>query len=387
MVDRPKKGNNMRIAIKDYTVIDLETTGRNIHTCEVIEMAAVKVRDGRIIDHFSQLVKPDAPIPAIITQLTGITDEMVSNAPKCSDVLKQLLELIGDDVVVGHNIQSFDTNILYDLCEGYCLPAFSNNMIDTLHFARHCDIGPENFKLTTLTSYLNIPHPDAHRALADCIANQQCYELLKPLLMDESHEAVNGDTYEKRSKHRQKPSKATEALHELRSLIQFSLYDGILTDEEIFNIRDWMDDNKQLEGAYPYDILFEKLTEILADGIVTDDERTAIIAVMEEQLDPVSCRSEDIDIDFNGKTICLTGDFLSGPRSNVESRFTDAGAIIGKNVTSKTDYLIVGGCGSAAWSCGNYGNKVKKALELQKKGKPIKIIREDVSLKCLSMIR
>lgn len=382
---RSEKGRNLRIQISDYTVIDLETTGRDITQCEVIEMAAVRIRDGKISDTFSELVRPSQPIPDLITQLTGISNIIVANAENCESVLKRFLAFIGSDIVVGHNILTFDTNMIYDLSVRYYNKPFQNDMIDTFQYARYCSITPPNYKLTTLSAFFGIQHDNAHRALGDCMATYHCYEAMKPLLSNYASAVSGGGEYERKSHHKVKPSKVTEALHELRSLIQISLCDGILTDDEILEIQEWMTENRQLEGAYPYDIIFDKLSAILADGIISDDERNDLIALMEEQFDPVTARSEEIEVNFKEKNICLTGDFISGSRAEIEQLFTEMGAAIGKNVTSKTDYLIVGGCGSAAWSCGNYGNKVKKALELQEKGKPIKIIREDVAMKCLNM--
>ena len=160
--------------------------------------------------------------------------------------------------------------------------------------------------------------------------------------------------------------------------------DNYISDQEINVLETWLDDNKELAGNYPYDIIYEKVTDILEDRIITDSERKELLTLLIEQSDPIQHHAEECEnIDFNGKTICLTGDFDSGSRSEIEKMFENAGSIISKNVTLKTDYLIVGGSGSSAWSCGNYGNKVKKALELQEKGEPIKIIREDVAMSCI----
>lgn len=170
---------SIRENISDYTVIDLETTDINIYRCEIIELSAVKVRNSEIIDTFSTLVKPHGKISSLITTITGITNEMVKNAPKIQDVLSDYISFISDDIILGHNIASFDRNIIKIHCERLGLPPFCNDTLDTLTYSRYCDINVPDRKLTTLTNYFNIEHKNAHRALADCIANHECYEKLK----------------------------------------------------------------------------------------------------------------------------------------------------------------------------------------------------------------
>lgn len=378
-MEKREKKRSLIQKISDYTVIDLETTGMNSQTCEIIEMAAVRVRNCEIVAKFSSLVRPEHRISSNVEQFTGISNAMVQNAPSCAEILKEYLDFIGDDIIIGHNIQTFDCKVLSRVAEELLHKPFSNDLIDTVYFSRYCDISPDNYKLTTLSTYLSIPHPDAHRALGDCIANQKCYEALKPLLTEQYHETSGTG-----SKNRHRVSESTRALHELSEYIKYMIADDYISDIEISVLEEWLEDNKNLAGNYPYDVIYEKLADILEDRIITDSEREELLDLLIDQSDPVQFHSEECkSIDFTNKVVCLTGDFDSGSRSEMERTFQSAGAVISKNVTLKTDYLIVGGSGSAAWSCGNYGNKVKKALELQKNGKPIVIIREDTAMQAL----
>lgn len=172
------KGERIFDAISDYTVIDLETTSKYPTKAEITEMAAVRVRSGKIVSEYSQLVKPSVPIPVDVTRITGITNRMVEHSPAIGEVLHDFLDFIGNDVVVGHNIVTYDSTILYDLCEQYGLRRFNNTMLDTLYYSQHCDMQVTNHKLTTIAEYLGIEY-QAHRALNDCIANFQVYECLK----------------------------------------------------------------------------------------------------------------------------------------------------------------------------------------------------------------
>src|SRR5260221_9467017 len=91
--------------------IDLETTGLDASTAQIIEIGAVKFRDGEIIGNYSTLVDPESPIPPKITSITGIRPEDILGKPKLRDVLPQLKEFVGDAILVGHNIE-FDLSFL-----------------------------------------------------------------------------------------------------------------------------------------------------------------------------------------------------------------------------------------------------------------------------------
>lgn len=172
------KGKSLLKSIKDYIVIDLETTDRYASSSEIIEMAAVKVRNGQIISTYNTLIKPDEPVPLKIRNITGITNEMLENAPKIEDKLQEYLDFIGNDIVVGHNISAFDVNIIRRYCEKLNIGSFTNDMIDTLKYSHYCDIEVSSYRLATIAEYFGIEY-HAHRALNDCTANYKVYEKLK----------------------------------------------------------------------------------------------------------------------------------------------------------------------------------------------------------------
>lgn len=375
---RPDKSKNSYKLLDNYTVVDIETTGANVNDCELIEVAAVRIRDGKIEDTYSSLVKPDCKIPVFIEFLTGITNDMLKDAPLPDKVLSEFTAFLGNDFVVGHNIVSFDSCVLYDYLRDVLGIVFSNQMVDTLHFARKCDVNPDNYKLTTLADYFGITY-DPHRALNDCIANFQIYEKLKPLL-DESRikKVSSGEPHTKKAL-----SESTIALAELSGMCRTLTAGETIYDEQILSLQKWINENLYLAGNYPFDTIFEKLEEINKDGEITQENREALLSLLQIHSDPVKNKSEDSDVDLTGKTACLTGEFHYGSRDAVTEALKNRGVTVSGSVTTKTDYLIVGGEGSTAWACGNYGSKVKRALELQEKGKPIKIIREDVFVKWL----
>ena len=105
-------GKKLNTYTSDYVVFDLETTGTSCMTDEVVEISAVKARDGKAVDEFSTLVNPGRPIPFYASEVNGITDDMVAESPCFEEALKQFLDFAGDDVLVGHNIHTFDMKFI-----------------------------------------------------------------------------------------------------------------------------------------------------------------------------------------------------------------------------------------------------------------------------------
>lgn len=162
----------------DYVVFDLETTGISPNHDEIIEISAVKVRGGKIVDEFSTLVNPKRSIPDAASRVNNITDSMVAGAPVISEVLPKFIEFIGDDVLAGHNIQSFDLKFIYRDCSKLFGKIPNNNYIDTLKIARTCLPKLAHHNLGVLAKCYNISTEGAHRALNDCRMNQQVLERL-----------------------------------------------------------------------------------------------------------------------------------------------------------------------------------------------------------------
>ena len=149
---------------RDFTTVDLETTSKDIRTARIVEMAAVRVRDGRPVAEFHVLVQPGLPIPAESTEVHKITDEMVADAPTFEDAWPRLRDFCGSDVLVAHNGYDYDFPILRrmirqlgerpDLCT-----------YDTLPLAR--DLHPGSRRLSDLAHVFGIDPGRAHGALDD----------------------------------------------------------------------------------------------------------------------------------------------------------------------------------------------------------------------------
>ena len=171
-----RTGKRLAKYVPDYVMFDLETTGTSYISDSIIEISAVKVVQAQVTDTFSTLVNPQRAIPYHATQIHGITDEMVEDAPVLGDVLPQFFAFIKDRVLVGHNIQSFDLRFIYKAARELYGTDVRNDYLDTLYMARQCLPQLAHHKLTDLAAYFQIDTKGAHRALADCLMNQQCYE-------------------------------------------------------------------------------------------------------------------------------------------------------------------------------------------------------------------
>ncbi|MFC0418847.1 PolC-type DNA polymerase III [Cytobacillus solani] len=161
-----------------YVVFDVETTGLSAVYDTIIELAAVKIRDGEIIDRFESFANPHHPLSATTINLTGITDDLVENAPEVKEVLKDFHEWTGDAILVAHNA-SFDMGFLNVGYKKINLGKAPNPVIDTLELARFLYSDMKNHRLNTLAKKFDIELTQHHRAIYDAEATG--YLLLKML--------------------------------------------------------------------------------------------------------------------------------------------------------------------------------------------------------------
>ena len=148
-----------------FICFDIETTGLSPLRDKITEIGAVKVVNGEITDTFSTFANPGIPIPAKITQLTGITDDMVKDAPSQSEAVSAFLEFAGDNVLVAHNAP-FDTSFIRRACENMNRE-YDYASIDTVAIARAILPDIKNVKLDTVANYLRLGSFNHHRATDD----------------------------------------------------------------------------------------------------------------------------------------------------------------------------------------------------------------------------
>lgn len=186
----------------------------------------------------------------------------------------------------------------------------------------------------------------------------------------------------------------TTDLQTLQGVCHGILADGIINEKEVRDLEEWLEQNNHLSTYYPYDEIRSLLLSIVSDGIIEEEEILILKAYLNQfvnienkeiakQIDQETadinisghCTS-DPNIDFDGKTFCVTGVLKSGNRTELENLIFELGGIPTKTITKKTDYLIVGDNGNPAWAFACYGRKVEKALEMRKNGHQICLVHE-----------
>ena len=172
---RIHKGSSLTDMPKDYCCIDIETTGYMPAYDEIIEFCGVKVRDGNMVETYSTLIKPANPIDDFVTELTGITNQMLEDQPSIEDVASEIYNFLTNEILLGHNVH-FDINFLYDTFDSILNEPLSNNFVDLLRFSRRLFKDFDNHKLITIAEALGIIPETWHRAEEDCKTTIRCYE-------------------------------------------------------------------------------------------------------------------------------------------------------------------------------------------------------------------
>lgn len=183
------KGKNYCRYVSNYVVFDLETTGLSTDTDRVIEISGIKVGDSQVLKEFSSLVNPGIGISDDASNVNGITDEMVADAPDFKTVLTDFLDFTGDLPLVGHNIRRFDLKFLYRDAQRFWGKTIGNDYTDTLDIARLYLPELKSYTLSDLAHHYDISAEGAHRALNDCRMNQQVYEHMKEAIEHPSEAA------------------------------------------------------------------------------------------------------------------------------------------------------------------------------------------------------
>lgn len=166
---------NRKLNETDYVVFDLETTGAKSPPCRVTEIGAFRVKNGKIDGEFQTLVNPETPIPEFITGLTNITDAMVKDAPKFSEIATDFMEFVGDSVLVAHNA-AFDMRFLNaEIGKIHQNYRVGNPHLCTVKLSRKLIPEIENHRLNTVADFYSIDLTNHHRASADALATAKIF--------------------------------------------------------------------------------------------------------------------------------------------------------------------------------------------------------------------
>lgn len=321
--ERPLKGKSLIDFPENFSVIDIETTGLDPESCEILEVGAIRIRDGKPVAQYHSFVYPilsdddfidyddddneikltleDAInnyIPPFIQNMTGITPSMLLDAPPINEVLDKLLEFIGNDILVGHNV-NFDINFIYDSLEYFNNKQLENDFIDTLRLSRKAFPTFPHHTMKYLSNALNLQHKNTHRTTEDCLACLEVFEKCQEIANQEG-------------------------------------------------IEQWI--KKATSNSYNRPALSVK------EG-------------NPDQFDP--------DNPLFDKTCVFTGTLSRMVRKDAMQMVVDIGGHVADNVTKSTDFLIMGEQDYTKFADGKESSKTKKVKALQEKGQNIHILSED----------
>ncbi len=157
-------------------VLDFETTGLNTKEDRITEIGAVKLVDGKVVDSYSELVNPERPLSQQIVKLTGITDQMLVNAPKASEILPDFLKFLDNCPIAAHNAK-FDTGMLKSELARLNIE-YKSTVLDTLYMAQRLYPEMPRYRLGALCRHLGVSLKNAHRAVHDAKATAECLAIM-----------------------------------------------------------------------------------------------------------------------------------------------------------------------------------------------------------------
>ena len=363
----------------NYTVFDVETA--NERRDSICAIGIVRYENSKIVYEKEILINPETEFSYFNIKVHGITESDVANEPTFPEVWSEIKEYFSDTVLVAHNAKSMDLCALYRTLERYGLPKVRNDYICTMELAKIIFKGNDvvsSYRLEVLANLYDIRLLHHHNALDDAKA---CFEILRKF-QTLYPTAVMPKAYRYETKEARSScgcgaegmySDKTKEMQKLQLLVSEIIADQDISEEEMSELRTWLGAHDALKGFYPFDKIYEVVEDIMLDGIRDAEEKKLLLGILDAFVNP---QTQNVEIDFTGKLVCLSGEFNYGSKSQVEELLCAKGAEIAKSVTGKLDVLILGEAGSAAWKYGNYGSKYEKACQLNEKGKGILIVKE-----------
>ncbi len=399
---RKHKGNTSNILTKNFVVIDIETTGFSPHHDEIIEVAAIKIKNGQKIDTYTTLIKPKNSVPSFITHLTGISNEDLVNAPSFEDIAETFYNFISDEIIIGHNVH-FDINFLYDNFLNALNEPLKNDFIDTMNLAKKV-YSLKNYKLKTVCEHLNINYSNGHRALSDCEYTNSIYNYISEYLIKNDLELSDlSYKYNAMDLLSLKPTIDPTIDNELIAGQTFNFIgrfkkinkhigvQAILNNGGKFNfIKTKVD--YLVVGKDPIELTLEKYKKLGTAKIINeteflslfDDEFFKTIPLKKHiksdnkitNLSPVNNEIKENE-NITNYNFVFTGTLQNFTRNEAHQHVINYGGFYKNAVTSKTNYLVLGNLDYASnLKAENKSSKVIKAEELILKGQNLKIIDE-----------
>lgn len=357
--------------------IDVETPNRhNDRICSI--GLIVSDRSGNIEESRYDLIDPETYFDYVNTNIHGISSEDVLGSISFQGFWDAYFNsIVRECDFVAHNA-AFDMSVISKALASYDIQQPKFTYACTLAMSRST-IELPNYKLPTVCSRLGISVGSHHHAMDDARACFDIYwELVNrykcnPVFSDYGKRVRSGEPNSTRKD--RGLSNKTNAIRKVKRLIEEILSDGVVAVDEAEELLAALMDDDSLANDPSLSMVSPILQEALLDGCIDSAESDALISALSKIVDPVSDDCEFVSIE--GHTFVLTGTFGHGSRDCVASYIEMNGGTVLPSVTKKCDYVVIGENGSSAYAMGNYGTKVKKALDMQAKGDDIKIISED----------
>lgn len=372
--NQPAPSNSSQLP-GNFLFFDVETP--NSHNDKICSIGTIWYTPANGFREYSTLVNPETGFNARNIDIHGITADDVRTAPTFDRLWTDVFyPAFTESTVVAHNAL-FDLEVLSKTLRFYSLEQQELDYVCTLDLSRQYYPRLASHKLPDVCSGLGINFENHHDAMVD---TRGCCEIFIETFRRYGNDVVLPATY--------KPSKATGtnrsrgAATNKDTLITGNMFDLVkmiaidcrVTIEEATLLLNWLLDNESNLPAKICDQLVRTLSYAIRDGEINHQEEDELLASFNHLISPAE-KSVD-SVDFNGKSFCLTGNFDYGEKEKVGNVIISNGGNILNGVTKKCDYVVIGSRGDDRWSYGCYGNKVKRALELQNEGLPIKIIQE-----------
>lgn len=365
-----------------FAFIDVETPNKfNNRICSIGINQTDKF--GTLVDSKYLLVNPESKFDDICMRIHGISPVDVKDAITFPDLwIDYLGNLFSSSIVVAHSAR-FDLNAIYKAALDYGLHIPTIKYIDTIEIAELSNIEFPSKKLNDICSVLEIDLRNHHKADSDAYACMSIYwklvkeKSINPIVREFEFHQTKGIDHKIEHKY----SDSTRKMQQLKLMLEGSIADSKIETDEAMDILSFIESDEQLRNDPSISTLTNILQKCLTDGYIDQEESTHLMKVFNNAIDPVS--RSNTDIEFANKNFVLSGDFEHGSKSSVETLITAKGGTILKSVTKKCNYVVVGGRGSEAYAMGNYGTKVKKALDWQARGIPVQIVSEEDLFNCL----
>lgn len=440
------------------TFFDVETPNRRQD--KICSIGVIRLDDSDQVEYrLHTYVDPEAPFDYQNTQIHGIACPDVSGYPTFDNLWKEeLRSVFSDSIVVAHNA-SFDLRVMDKTLSSYGEIIDPLDYLCTKRAAEICELDAPDYTLPSLCRRFGIELGTHHDAMCDATA---CMELFRAMRQDclidlfsvstyqhapyalelaqtpddnastamtdlygitlgvafdghvtAAEHSAFGDWMDRYAGYRTHPffreiygllytvledgvvttderdallnftrpfvqdkhnRRSTVAMQELIGIVRGIGADRQVNEAEAANLKAWMTCNHELHGDKVFKRVYNTVSDAIADGIIKPEEEAVLLESFDSLINPV--KESESTIDLCGKKVCLTGDFLAGSKKIVAQMVADKGGEVIKNVTKKCDVVVVGGKGSEQYAFGNYGTKVKTAMEYQDAGLPIQIVQE-----------